>query len=285
MNTLALVLVLFSAVLHASWNLLAKRIGGGASLVWLYDSVSCIVYAPLALFAVFFQHNAFSMLLLLFIAGSAIFHLAYFVLLQLGYRAGDLSLVYPLARGTGPLLSTIAAMLLLGERPTLLAGAGILLIIAGVFLITGGTRVLKTHALSGALLFGIVTGIFIAVYTLWDKVAVSRIQASPVLYYYGATLIRVSLLTPYSLLRWQEVRSTWSTHRFRIIGIGVLSPLAYLLLLTAFTLAPVSLVAPAREISVLLGTLMGARLHSEGETKRRMLAASLILLGIIALAV
>src|ERR687885_262346 len=99
-------MVLTSAFLHASWNLLAKRAGGGAPLVWLYDLVALALFAPLALVIFLLGAALPGPITLVFIVGSALLHLGYFILLQRGYRSGDLSLVYPLARGTGPVLST-----------------------------------------------------------------------------------------------------------------------------------------------------------------------------------
>ncbi|HEY7419562.1 MAG TPA: DMT family transporter [Ktedonobacteraceae bacterium] len=285
MNSSALVLVLVAACLHATWNLLAKRIGGGVTAVWLYDSVALVIYAPITLIVIFWQHPRIDSVALVLMVGSGLFHLGYFIFLQLGYRKGDLSLIYPLARGTGPLLSTIAAVIFLGERPTLIAFIGVLLIVLGVFLISGGLRLFGRREAYAALFFGIVTGVFIAMYTLWDKEAVSTFLVSPLLYFYGATIVRVALLAPYTARHWQTASTEWREHHFKIIGVGILSPLAYFLILVAFTLAPVSYVAPGREISVLLGTLMGARLLEEGDAKRRLLAASIMLLGIIMLAI
>jgi len=285
LNSLALALVLIAACFHASWNLLAKRVGGGATSVWLYDSVSLVVYAPVTLIVILVQHPHVDRLTLAFMVGSGLLHLGYFIFLQLGYRKGDLSLIYPLARGTGPLLSTLAAIIFLGERPSLIAFIGMLLIVLGVFLISGGTRLLGQRDAHSAMFFGVVTGVFIAMYTLWDKEAVSTFLISPFLYYYSATIVRVVLLTPYAARHRQMTHTAWSEHRLRIIGISVLNPLAYFLILYAFTFAPVSFVAPGREISVLLGTFMGARLLDEGDAKRRLLAAAVMLLGIIALAI
>lgn len=285
MNSLALALVLIAACFHATWNLLAKRVGGGATSVWLYDSVALVIYAPVTLIVIFLQHPRIDTIALVFMVGSGLFHLGYFIFLQLGYHKGDLSLIYPLARGTGPLLSTIAAIIFLGERPTPIAFIGMLLIVLSVFLISGGSRLFGRREAYLAMLFGIVTGVFIAMYTLWDKEAVSTFLVSPVLYYYGGTIVRVALLAPYAARYWQTTHTTWSEHRLRIIGISVLSPLAYFLILFAFTFAPISFVAPGREISVLLGTFMGARLLEEGDAKRRLLAAGVMLLGIIALAI
>ncbi|MBV9231507.1 MAG: EamA family transporter [Chloroflexi bacterium] len=285
MNTLALAIVLFSAVLHATWNLLAKRTRGGATFVWLYDVVSVVIYAPLALYLIAVQHSSLSITGLIFIVGSAILHLFYFVLLQRGYRSGDLSLVYPLARGTGPLLSTTLAIVLLGERPTAIALVGVALIVAGVFVITGGIRVFKGGNIRWALLYGMLTGLFIAAYTLWDKQAVSAFLISPAIFYYSSIVVRMALLSPYAWLHRENVYQEWRSYRFEAVGVAILSPLSYFLVLYVLVFTPVSYVAPAREVGVLFGTIMGIRLLAEGESRRRLIAAGMILLGIIALAI
>src|ERR687891_698220 len=126
MTLFALVLVLAAAVFHATWNLLAKRVGdGGAVFVWLFGLCSLVIYAPLAVVVVLVSAPHLGPVQYLFMFGSGVLHLGYFVLLQRGYAVGDLSLVYPLARGTGPLLATAAAIVLLGERPGALALVGI----------------------------------------------------------------------------------------------------------------------------------------------------------------
>src|SRR3712207_276656 len=136
MTFFALALVLTAAVFHATWNLLAKRVGdGGAVFVWLFGLCSLVIYAPLAV-VVLVSAPHLGPVEYLFMFGSGVLHLGYFVLLQRGYAVGDLSLVYPLARGTGPLLATAAAIVLFGERPSLLVFVGIALITAGVFVLT-----------------------------------------------------------------------------------------------------------------------------------------------------
>lgn len=285
MNILALLLVLVSAVAHATWNLFAKRTNGGALLVWLYDILSTILYAPVVVILLIVQRQSLSLIGLLFIVGSAILHLTYFILLQRGYRVGDLSLVYPLARGTGPLLSTICAIVLFAERPTLIALAGMGLVVAGIFVITGGSRIFSGRVKRGGIIYGLIIGLFIASYTLWDKQGVSVLLVPPLLYYYGTIVFRLALLTPYALPHWNDLRQEWGLHRAEIIGVAVLSPLSYFLVLTALVFTPVSYVAPTREIGVLFGVLMGTRLLAEGETKRRLIAAGMIVVGIIALAI
>lgn len=285
MNNVALLLVVISAFFHATWNLLAKRTNGGATTVWQYDVASTIIFAPFAIVLLFVQHAQIAIIGLVFICGGALLHLTYFILLQRGYRVGDLSFVYPLARGIGPFLATILAITVFGERPTLIAFTGMLLVVTGVFIIVGGPRIIQKVHSRWALIYALLIGVCIMGYTLWDKQAVSVFRVPPALYIYFITVLRVLLLTPYALRHRKEIRLEWRAHRFDILGIAVLSPLAYFLILTALVFTPVSYIAPAREMSVLIGTFMGTHLLAEGDKRRRLLAAAVILLGIIALAV
>jgi drug/metabolite transporter (DMT)-like permease len=238
-----------------------------------------------ALAAVVWWHAEIGWIEVGLMAGSAALHTGYFVLLNEGYRAGDLSLVYPLARGTGPLLSSIAAILFLGERPSALAVVGGLLIVAGVIALTGNPKSLRHAGARKAVAYALVTGTFIATYTLWDKQAVSRFAMSPILLDWGANFVRSLLLTPYALRHWNRARDEWRIHRFEAVGVALLVPLSYILVLTAMAFTPVSYVAPAREISILIGTAMGTRLLAEGDVHRRLAAACAMVLGIVALAV
>ena len=137
MTLLALALVLAAGSFHATWNLLAKRASSGVSgpaFVWLCTALSTLIFAPVA--AIVLSENPHvGTLGLLFMFGTGILHTGYFLSLQEGYRVGDLSMIYPLARGTGPLLASAAAIALFDERPGPLGAAGILLIVSGVFLL------------------------------------------------------------------------------------------------------------------------------------------------------
>ncbi len=284
MSVLTIGLVLLSAVLHATWNLLAKRVQGNASFIWFYDVLSLGIFAPFVVLFVLFSHTSFSIETWLFILVSGLLELAYFLLLQRGYRVGDLSLVYPLARGTGPLLATILAILVLKERPTVLSLCGTACIVGGVLLIAWRPQRLRDKRSRLAVLYGILTGCCIAAYTLWDKEALNAGHIAPLILYYGTVCIRVPALTPFALRHWQEVRTHWQLHRLEGLGIAVLSALSYVLVLTALAFTPVSFIAPFREVSVLFGIVLGTRLLAEGETKRRLLAASIIIIGIVVLA-
>lgn len=285
MTGLAIGMVLAAALFHATWNLYAKRASGGPAFVWLSEVTSALLFAPIAIPIIIYLQPHFGWIEILFIGGSAVFHTVYFLLLQQGYRVGDLSLVYPLARGTGPMLSTIAAVLIFGERPSFLALSGAFFIVAGVFILTGGTRLFKGGSARWAIIYGLLTGLLIAAYTLWDKQAVSTFMLPPIFFYYFSSLCRVSLLTPLALRMRDKVKTEWHIHRREAFVVAILSPLSYFLVLTALVFTPVSYVAPAREISILIGTVMGARLLAEGDVFRRLSATSIMLVGIVALAV
>jgi drug/metabolite transporter (DMT)-like permease len=301
----ALGLILSAACIHASWNLLAKRAGGGAAFVWAASVAGVAIWLPITIARGEFQQVSWTPVVFLFILGNGVLQTLYFLTLQHGYKVGDLSVVYPLARGTGPLFSTVGAVLFLGERPTPLGLLGAALIVGGVFVIARTAAVTRTEApptkgraatgnlRSGgpaavdqrqAIAFGVLTGLFIASYTLWDKVAVSQLHLPPVLYDTLSVALRVLFLLPLALRQWPQVVSLWRTHKGEIVGVGFFSELGYILVLVAMQTTPVIYTAPLREVSILLATVMGALLLHEGNLRRRLPAAAAILLGVITLA-
>lgn len=281
----ALILILAAAVIHATWNLLNKQASGHPTFTWLVAVLSAAFYAPATITIIEIWQLKIGFVEVGMMAGSAALHTAYFVLLNQGYRAGDLSLVYPLARGTGPLLSSIAAIIFLGERPSVIAMAGVMLIVVGVLVLTGNLAQLRQSDNRPAVGYALITGLFIAAYTLWDKQAVSRFAIAPIVLDWGANVGRTILLTPYALKFSDEAVNEWREHKFEAIAIAILIPLSYILVLTAMQFTPVSYVAPAREISILIGTVMGARLLAEADAPRRLGAAGAMVLGVVALAV
>ena len=285
MSTLALVLVLAAAFLHAIWNYLLKRSGGGVGFVWLFAALSTLIYAPLALGLVIWQKPQIGFIQIAFIFGSAVLHTVYFLLLDKGYRVGDLSLVYPLARGSGPLLAVVAAILFLGERPSPLAVAGAIMIGIGAFTLTGDPRKLRENGALHAVGFALLTGTVIAAYTLWDKVAVSTLLIPPLLQDWGTNLGRTLLMVPLAARNSGKIKNAWNKFRKEIIMVAILCPLSYILILSAMAFTPVSYVAPSREISILIAALMGSHFLAEGNLGRRLLASAAMVIGVIALAV
>lgn len=284
MSLVALILIIASALMHATWNYLAKRSNSGFVFVWLYLGVSSVVFSPFVIGLFIIKDISIGWIDIGFIVASALVHLAYALLLQRGYRVGDLSLIYPVARGTGPLLVAVVAVFLYNEQLTPLGVVGIALILLSVFMIMGGFRMLKNASLL-PIGYGLLIGVMIAGYTLLDKGAVSAYAMSPLLLNYGSFLGQFLLLTPFAKKQWSEVRKTWKYHRKEAVGVGILSPAAYLLILTTMVFTPVSYVAPVREISILVGAIMGTYLLKEGFGARRIVAAIMMFIGVAVVAI
>lgn len=289
MTGVALGLILFSAFVHASWNYLLKKSGGGTGLITAASLASLVLYLPIVAAALWIYDYAFQPTHLLLMLGSGLLHTGYFLLLDRAYRSGgDLSIVYPLARATGPLLTIVVAVILLGERPSVVAIGGAVLIGASALLLAGNPFAARKaggadprHAMGFALL----TGCTIAVYTVWDKASMATWLIPPLLYDWGCNAFRCMALVPYTHRRAPGAMAVaWRERRGTIIAIALLSPLSYILVLTAMVFTPVSLVAPAREVSILFAALMGAHLLREGDLARRAVAAVGMVLGIGGLA-
>jgi drug/metabolite transporter (DMT)-like permease len=284
MSFYVLSLVLTAAVLHASWNLLSKKTQGKTPYIWLMYITSIIVYLPVFIFKIKHGDIIFSQPLLWFSLSSAVLHLAYFIVLQRGYRSAELSVVYPLARGSGPLFSSIAAILFLHEPLRVTATVGLLLIVAGVLLITGlSFKKEENRVIMAGITYGVLTGLFIALYTFNDTIAIKSYAVSPFPLTLGTNLFGAILLFPFIFSQKEELKREIRLHKWIIIAIAILSPAAYILVLEALKYAPLTVVAPARETSILLGVFMGSKVFNEEDGKRRLIASLLILGGIVAL--
>jgi drug/metabolite transporter (DMT)-like permease len=272
--------------LHATWNFFSKRVAGQLPFIFLVCVVSSVFWTPFALAVIVWERPDVGWTQIVAVAGSAILHLGYFRLLQRGYRIGDFSVVYPLARSTGPAISSLGAILLFGERPTWLGGVGMALIIGGVFTLTSGGKIAMGRILSArwAIRYGVLTGVFIAAYTLWDARSVRELGIHPLLLDWGSNVGRALLLLPFAASWREEMAVHWKQHKLEIAAVAILGTFAYILVLTAMTFTPVSYVAPARETSILIGTLMGMRFLSEEGGVRRIVAAAMMVIGVAALA-
>lgn len=285
MTAFALPLIILSAIMHASWNLLAKRAKTtGAVLVFLFAVVETVFYFPLVIMAINqLRLGTLSWMAVVFMIGSGLLHTLYFWLLSMGYRVGDLSIVYPIARGTGPLLSTIGAILIFAENPTSIVLTGTVVISLGVIILTGDPReLMKSVALPG-MIYGVLTGFVVAAYTLWDAYAMNQAEIAPLMFQGGLSVIRMFILLPFMLNRGDEVLRAWQDDKKYIIGIAILSSLAYLIILFVLAFSPVSYVAPMRTLSILIGVLMGANLLGEEDAQRRLIASGAIVVGVILL--
>ena len=280
----ALALILLAAFFHATWNLILKKSpGGGVPFFWLVACLESVIYLPIAAIAILQTGYRPDALALVMMLGSAAIHAAYFVLLDRGYRTGDLSVVYPLARASGPLLTIVAAILLLGERPAPMALCGALFIGIGAVLLSGNPFAMFRKGGQG-IGFALLTGAMIAIYTVWDRQAVAALLIPPIIYYWGSIVLRLIVTTPHALRHIDAVRTIWRNNRKTVIAVAIMSPLSYCLALFAMQLAPLSYVAPARETSILIAALYGTHLLKEGDASRRIAAAILMMLGLAGIA-
>jgi len=295
----AITLILIAAVAHATWNLFTKQasVTGGTSFVWLISLAATVLYTPVVAVSLVLSPPRLTALSWVFLAGTGLLQVGYFLFLQSGYRLGDLSLVYPVGRGSGALLAALAGIVLLGERPGPAGVAGIVLVVLGVLTlgVTGGNAPAGSPPAGSppagspparrALVFALVTGVFIATYTLWDKYAVSTLRVPALLQGYASLPVMALVLAPFALRDRPRTARVWHGFPRQVAGAAVLFPLAYILVLAAMSFTAVSAVAPAREVSVLAGVLLGRRMLGEGGLARRLTAAVAIAAGILCIAI
>ena len=286
MSATALALVLAGAICHACWNIVAKKAGGGLAFVWLFGLVSVVAAMPVVYWTWTAHPQTFSRAMWFAALGSGLVHVVYSLVLQRAYRESDFAVVYPVARGSGPMFSVVAAIVLLGETPSLLGWIAVAAILGGVFVSAGATDLLrgtKSSKRQLGVLWGIVTGVFIASYTVIDGWAIKSLGMAPILFYAVGLAFRALLLAPFALRRTEELVSQWRAQRRAILVVGLLSPAAYTLVLLAVQIAPLSYIAPVREISMLVGTFVGASLLKEAVKPSQVVGAAIMLLGVIGL--
>jgi drug/metabolite transporter (DMT)-like permease len=311
LSVTALVLIFVAALGHATWNLFSKQASAaGATLfIWLVSAAATVIFLPVAAAVVLAGHPRLHAANWAVMAGAGLLQAGYFSFLQRGYQAGDLSLVYPIGRGTGALLAALAGVVLLGERPGWLSIAGIGAIVAGIVVIGVPPRHARPAATATsagpgagagppaspapaarpgwrtAVVLALGTGAFIASYTLADKYAVSTLKTPPVLEGYAAFPVMLAVFAPQVIRHRDGLSGVWRRFWPQVLGAGVLTPGTYMLVLVALSFTAVSAVAPAREVSVLFGVILGRRLLNEGGLPRKLAAAVAIVAGIVAVAI
>jgi drug/metabolite transporter (DMT)-like permease len=288
----ALLLVLLAGLIHASWNIAAKKAGGDVRFATFTGMVMMVFWAPLGIWLGRDQIPGWGRTQWLLLAASAALHTLYYIILLRGYRKADLTVVYPLARGSGPLLSSLAAILFLGEEISTLGAFGIAAVVGGVFLIAGGPGLWRAshdrqrrQRIRKGMVYGLITGVFIASYTVVDGYAVKFLLMSPILLDYMGNLLRLTVLVPTVLRDMPAAAILWQRQWKYAVFVGIISPVSYVLVLYAMQTAPLSHVAPAREISMLFAALIGGQLLGEGDRMLRLLGAGFIAAGVMALAI
>ncbi len=285
MTTLALILVLLSAVAHATWNFLIKRAANQEVFIWWVLISISVLLSPLA--AILIWRYPISYPGWWFILGTVVLHALYFVFLGRSYTCADLSLVYPIARGTGSVLVVpVIGVLLLKEIITTLAIVGIISVVLGIFTVYWWGQFQKVFhdpfrffREAGAR-YTLLTGLVIAVYSVWDKMGVSYVN--PFLYMYFLVLGSALFLAPYICrIHSTKVRIEVKRRAGSIIMSGLLMFISYGLILFALQFSRVSYISPAREVGVVVGVLFGTLMLGEPFGKGRVLGSCLIVSGLV----
>jgi len=289
MSGLAVGLVLLAAVIHASWNLLARRADEKLAFLWCTTLVTTVIFAPLGIWLALTE--AVEPAGWAIVALSALLEAFYYWSLSQAYRYGDLSLVYPIARGSAPILVPVLAAIFLGEHLSGLAAGGIALVVVGIVTIhlpstvwsqgwSGPGGLAATFGQLGTR-YALLTGLVIATYSALDKRGVALVP--PLLYAYLLFLGLTAALVPLVRTQWGAVASEWKLRRKSIVVVGLLTPASYGLVLLALTLAPVSYVAAAREVSVVVAALLGALVLKEAYGSQRIVGSVAITAGLVLL--
>jgi drug/metabolite transporter (DMT)-like permease len=288
MTGLALLLVAAAALSHACWNFLTKRSPDKVVFLWWTGIAGSLIFLPVVLWLT--PAGEWSSLRPLGVALAAVLRATYFASLGTAYTHGDLSLVYPLARGMAPVLVPPVAMIILGERPSLVGVLGIATVGLGVYVLHLPN--LQWSALaapfgwlaSSHARYALLTGLMTAAYSLVDKWNMDA-GAPPLLYAYLTIPVAALLLTPVALRRRSPAAAEWRAQGLTIPAVALLMTSGYLLVLLALQRAPVSYVAPARELGIVFGTVLGTAGLGERHGPPRTTGAILIVAGVLLLAV
>ena len=287
MSGLALGIVLVAAFLHAGWNYLSKKSKRKIVFIWWFLLIASILYFPMFLY--FWPRTNISNTGWIYIAVTGVLHALYFWFMGGAYERGDLSLVYPLSRGSGPLFVPFLAVFLIHEKLFLLGAIGIALIIFGIYVLhlqsfSRQSFFVPFKALgSSASRWALCTGGTIAAYSLVDKVGVSLVY--PPVYIYLMLFITFILLSPYVLTKERaKLKEEWHINKGAILSTGFLVVFTYMMVLFAFRMSKVSYVVAVREVSIILSAFYGIIWLGEKHAKQKLAGSAFISLGVIFIA-
>jgi drug/metabolite transporter (DMT)-like permease len=271
--------VLVGALAHASWNALIK----GVALDPLSTTtLICIGSAIVSLAALPFVGNP-AWASWPWLVASLVIHLVYFAALAEAYRAGDLGQVYPIARGSAPLMTATATTVFIGEKLSALGWAGIIVLVAGVFLLSfkGGRDLAKIDR--RAVGYALLTAVCICGYSVIDGIG-ARVSGNSLGYVLWLFITTPLVVVPYALYRdgigiFPAMTRYW---RRGLTG-GGFQIVSYGISLWAMTIVPIAIVATLRETSVLFGAVIAVVILKEPLRPIRIAAALLIVCGLVAI--
>jgi drug/metabolite transporter (DMT)-like permease len=272
MSTAIVGLVLMAALMHASWNALVKQSEERLLTFAILIGTGALAYLPIAIITGPPSPKSFPWL-----AASGSIHIAYYAALLLGYRYGDLGQVYPIARGTGPLVVAVLGALLVDEVPSAGAAIGIALVSLGVLALAKSAPEQSARAP----LYALLTGFLIAGYTTCDGLGVRssehKLAYLAWLHVVGGVPFAGSVL----LARRRDLARFWRQSGKRAALGGIVGAAAYSIVVWAMSISPLAWVAALRETSVVAAAAIGARLLGEPFGARRIAAACVVACGVI----
>ncbi|MFC4101289.1 EamA family transporter [Paenibacillus xanthanilyticus] len=278
---IAILLVLSSGLAHAVWNLFTKRSQNKQVFLWLIHIASAVMLLPF--FVIELSSASIPAEGWLFIALSALFQIGYGLLLPQTYRFGDMSQMYPIMRGTGALFVPILSVWIYRESLSVPGWLGVGCIVAGLFAISGVARLRPMNGPeSRKLLLALAVGCCITGYVMTDKMVLNWL--SPVALIELGNLAYVLALLP-AVLKSRGIRREWKANRSTILLGTMFSPGSYLLFLLAMTLAPLSYLAPIREIGTVFGTIFGIYWLKESAGRSRVAMSAVITAGILVIGI
>lgn len=280
MTAFSFILVILSTFTHAYWNYILKSTKGGLAFVWLFTLITTLLYFPFILYLAFRTSLELTFSVGLFLAGSVLFHLLYFFFLDKAYYFGDLSIIYPLTRSTAPLFTIAFALIVFKETLNSFQIMSIAMILIGTLLLSGISFSGTSKNLS-ATSFALLCATMISGYTLIDKYIVSTLAMTPFLLDFLNNLGRTLILSPLVFKRKDELKDLLKNNLKQANIIAVLSPLSYILVLFALRTAPVSLVAPLRQFSIIIAGIMGIHLLCESKSYLELSGIAMTFLGVV----
>jgi len=271
-------LVLTAALGHALWNLAARNVAGDIATLWLAFALGSAVMLPVC---VYMYWQGMPLLLTptaaFYLLATGAIHAVYFALLAWAYEHGEISMVYPVARGSGVGLTALAGWTLLAEEISLVGALGIGCVLCGIFAL--GAPALMRGGDRRSFKLALYVGLSIVAYSIVDKVGVGHMQ--PIYYISGMWILSTLLLWPFV---WRLRRGTFGTtarqHWRSIAFIGLGSLGTYLLILFAYTKGPVSYIVAARESSIVAGAILGFIFLRENVTRLKLVGVLAIAAGL-----
>ncbi len=276
MNIYIFLLVLFAAFTHASWNFFSKKASGNLKVMitglWFVN----LTLLPFSLYYVFLNGINIKIFLFALITGSS--HVLYYWSLVSGYRCGDISTVYPVARGFAVSGTALSAFIFLKEDISISGGIGVAAIAAGVIIISAQKRISRSDF--KAIKYALMVGCAVIIYSVFDKIAVN--YANPVVYMNIKDLYAVSVMTPFVFERGikdikETVKQNWKYSA--LIGYG--SVCTYLLILFAFTFERAGYISAVREFSIVIGSIFGFVFLNEKITLNKIAGILFIITGLV----